>query len=441
MIKLSDHFNYRRLFQFTMPSISMLLFLSIYGIVDGYFVSNYVGKISFSALNFIMPFLMFLGFIGFLFGSGGSALIAKTLGEGNRIKANKIFSLLIYVSIVIGIFFTVFGYNFLPTISKFLGAEGEMLEQSINYGQIVILALAFDILQVEFQTLFITAEKPNYGFYMTVVAGLINIFLDAVFIVGFDFGIEGAAAATAISQIIGGTVPLMYFSRKNSSLLRLTETNFDLKILFKTITNGASELMSDISMSVVCTLYNVQLLKYAGEDGVAAFGIIMYMGFMFQSIFIGFSIGTAPVISYHFGAKNYFELKNLLRKSFVITGIFGLMMFLTAEIFSDNFAKIFIGYDENLLDMTVYAFRIYSFAFLFSGFTIFTSSFFTALNDGVTSAIISFLHMMVFETLAILILPLIFGVNGIWFSMIVAEILAILISITFLKIKQKKFRY
>ena len=441
MIKLSDHFNYKRLFRFTLPSISMLLFLSIYGVVDGFFVSNYVGKISFSALNFVMPFLMFLGFIGFLFGTGGSALIAKTLGEGDRSRANKIFSLLIYVSIICGIIFTIAGFILLPNVAEFLGADGEFLEQSIIYGRIVILALTFDILQVEFQTLFVTAEKPQLGFYMTVAAGLINIFLDAIFIVGFDFGIEGAATATAISQFFGGVIPFIYFTRPNSSLLRLTKTNFDLNVLIKTCSNGVSELMSTVSMSIVGTLYNVQLLKYAGEDGVAAFGILMYINFMFHSIFIGYSVGSAPLISYHFGAKNYYELKNLLKRSFVMIAVFAILMFTSAEIFARSLAMIFVSYDQNLLEMTVHAFRIYSFAFLLAGFTIFTSSFFTALNDGVTSAIISFLHMMVFETSAILILPLIFGLNGIWFSMIVAEFMAIIISILFLKKYRSKFKY
>ena len=419
----------------------MLVFLSIYGIVDGFFVSNYVGKIEFSALNFIMPFLLFIGFIGFLFGSGGSALIAKTLGEGNRIKANRIFSLLIYTSIVCGIILTILGFILIPHVSEFMGAEDELLEQSVLYGRIVLLALTADILQVEFQTLFITAEKPKYGFYMTVIAGFVNIILDAIFIIVFEFGLAGAAAATALSQCVGGIIPLIYFSRPNLSLLRLTKTNFDVNTIFKTCTNGASELMSSISMSIVGTLYNVQLLKYAGEDGVAAFGILMYINFMFQSIFIGYSVGSAPIVSYHYGAKNHSELKNLLKLSFITIGFFAILMFIFAEIFAESLANIFVSYDHDLLEMTVHAFRIYSFAFLFAGFTIYTSSFFTALNDGITSAIISFLHSMIFEVSFILILPIIFGLNGIWFSVVVAEFLAIVISLLFLAKYQSKYKY
>lgn len=444
MIKLSDHFTFKRLLQFALPSISTLLFFSIYGVIDGYFVSNYVGKTDFSALNFVMPFLLLLGFVGFLFSSGGSALIAKTLGEGNELRANKIFSLLIYTSIILGILSTIIGYNLLPIVAESLGAEGELLEKSILYGRIVISVLTFDILSIEFFTLFVTAEKPKFGFYITVLSGLTNIIFDVILILIFDLGLTGAAIATALSQVVGGIIPLIYFSSKNSGLLRLVKlhsNDFDIKILIQTCSNGISELMNSISMSIVGTLYNVQLLRFAGEDGVATFGIVMYINFIFQSIFIGFATGTAPIISFHFGAKNHFELRNLLKKSLLLIGIFALIMFSTAEYFADSLANIFASYDKNLYDMTVYAFKIYSFSFLLSGFTIFTSTFFTALNDGITSAIVSFLHLLVFETSSILILPELFGVDGIWFSVIFAEVLSILVSVTLLLLKQPKFKY
>ena len=425
MIRLSDHFSYIKLIKFTIPSIFMLIFTSIYGIIDGFFVSNFVGKSSFAALNFIMPFLMLLSFLGFLFGTGGGALIAKTLGEGNRPKANQIFSLLVYVSIICGIILAIVGFIFLPDVAAFLGAEGDLLSQSVIYGRIIIFVLPMTILQFEFQCLFATAEKPKLGFYVTVSAGLTNILFDAILIVLLDLGLEGAAIATAISEFIGGILPIIYFSRKNSSLLHLTKTKFDISALIQTCLNGISEVMNSVSMSVVGMLYNFQLLTFVGENGIAAYGIIMYVNLIFESIFIGYSVGAAPIISYHYGAKNVSELKNLLKKSFIIILTSAIMMFIFAEVLARPLAMIFVSYDEDLLNLTIHAFRIYAFSFLLSGFTIFASSFFTALNDGITSAIISFLHLMIFETSAVLILPQIFGINGIWFAVTVSEVFAI----------------
>ena len=441
MIKLSDHFNYTKLVRFTAPSIGMLVFMSIYSVVDGFFVSNFVGTIPFAAINFIMPALMLMNFIGFLFGTGGGALIAKTLGEGNRIKANKIFSMLIYLSIFLGIVFEILGIICVGDVAKFLGATGNFLEQAVIYGRIVLLALPMSILQFEFQCLASTAEKPKLGFYVTVATGLTNIFLDALFIIIFDLGLEGAAIATALSESVGGILPLIYFSRENSSLLRLTKTKFDVKILVQTCSNGISELLSSISMSIIGMLYNWQLLNYAGSDGVAAFGILIYAAFIFEAIFIGYSVGVSPIISYNYGAKNYSELKNLLKRSLVIILGFSIVMFISAESLARPVAKIFVESDANLLEMTVHAFRICSFAFLLEGFTMFTSSFFTALNNGLISALISGLRTLVFEVCAVLILPLIWGLDGIWFSMVGAEIMAVILSAAMLLINRKRYNY
>ena len=441
MIKLSDHFDYTKLIQFTVPSIGMLVFMSIYSVVDGFFVSNFVGTVPFAAINFIMPALMLMNFIGFLFGTGGGALIAKTLGEGNRVKANKIFSMLIYLSIFLGIVFAIFGIIYIGDIAEFLGATGNFLEQAITYGRIVLLALPLSIVQFEFQCLASTAEKPKLGFYVTVATGLTNIFLDALFIIIFGWGIEGAAIATAFSESVGGILPLIYFSRENSSLLRLTKTKFDGKVLIQTCSNGISELLSSISMSIVGMLYNWQLLNYAGSDGVAAFGILIYAAFIFEAIFIGYSVGAAPIISYNYGAKNYSELKNLLKRSLIIILGFSIMMFTGAESLARPIAKIFVESDANLLEMTVHAFRICSFAFLLEGFTMFTSSFFTALNNGLISALISGLRTLIFEVSAVLIFPLIWGLDGIWFSMVGAEIMAVLLSAAMLLINRRRYNY
>lgn len=441
MIRLSDHFNYTRLLRFTFPSIIMLAFTSIYGVVDGFFVSNFVGKTPFTAVNFIMPFLLILGCVGFMFGTGGGALIALTMGRGDREKANRIFSLLVYTSMVCGVLLAALGIFLIRPIAAALGAQGQLLEDSVAYGRVVLLAIPAYILQYEFQCLFATAEKPRLGLYVTVAAGLTNIALDALFVAVFSWGLEGAAAATALSQCVGGILPLFYFGRPNTSLLRLTGTVFDGRALLKTCINGSSELMSNISMSVVSMLYNVQLLRYAGEDGVAAYGVLMYVSMIFQAVFLGYSVGTAPVISYHYGAQNHPELGGLLRKSFVLIGIFSLAMFGAAELLAEPLAVIFVGYDRALLDMTHRAFLIYSFSFLFSGFPVFGSSFFTALNDGLVSALISFLRTLVFQVAAVLVFPLVWKLDGIWLSIVGAEVMAMGVTVLFLAAKRKKYHY
>lgn len=440
-IKLSEHFSYKKLLQFTFPSIVMMIFTSIYGVVDGFFVSNYVGKTPFAAVNFIMPFLMILGSFGFMFGTGGSALIAKTMGEGDRAKANRIFSLLIYVSLASGIVIAILGILFLRPIASLLGAEGKMLDNCVVYGRIILTALPAFFLQFEFQSFFATAEKPQLGLAVTVAAGVTNMVLDALLVAVFSFGLIGAAVATAMSQLVGGIIPLIYFARKNSSLLRLTKTKLDGKVFLKTCTNGSSELMTNISMSLVSMLYNAQLMKYAGEDGIAAYGVLMYVNMIFLAAFIGYAVGTAPVIGYHFGAENRLELKSILKKSTSIIGVFAVSMLILGEVLSYPLAKIFVGYDKELMDLTLKAFQIFSFSFLFAGFTIFGSSFFTALNDGLTSALISFLRTLVFQIAAVIILPILLGINGIWFSIVAAEIVATGVTVLFIVGKKKKYHY
>ncbi len=440
-IQLSDHFTYKKLLRFTLPSIIMMIFTSIYGVVDGFFVSNYVGKTSFAAVNFIMPFLMILGAIGFMFGTGGSALIAKTMGIGESDKAKRIFSLLIYTSAVCGIIIALLGIVFIKSVAALLGADGTLLDNCVVYGRIILIALPAFILQFEFQSFFVTAEKPQLGLIFTIAAGVTNMVLDAVFVAILNMGLTGAALATALSQAVGGLAPLFYFARKNTSRLRLTKTSFNGKILLKTCTNGSSELMSNISMSIVCMLYNIQLMKYAGEDGVAAYGVLMYVNMVFLSTFIGYSVGTAPVIGYHFGAQNHSELKGLLKRSTVIIGVFSICMLIFAEILAMLFANIFVGYDDSLMSLTLRAFRIFSFSFLFAGAAIFGSSLFTALNDGLTSALISFLRTLVFQVAAVIIFPLLFKIDGIWMSIVAAELIAALVTIIFVIGKRKKYHY
>ena len=440
-IGLSDHFTYRKLIRFTLPSIVMMVFTSIYGVVDGFFVSNFVGKTSFAAVNLIMPFLMILGALGFMFGTGGSALVAKTMGEGDMTRAKRIFSLLIYTSAAVGAVIALVGILFLRPVAELLGAEGELLRDCVIYGRIILIALPAFMLQMEFQSFFITAEKPQLGLWATVAAGVTNMVLDALLVGVLSWGLEGAALATGISQLVGGVIPLVYFSRPNSSLLALGKTNFDGHALLKTCINGSSELMSNISMSVVGMLYNLQLLKYAGENGIAAYGVLMYVGFIFASMFIGYSIGVAPVIGYHDGAQNHGEMKSLFRKSIVIVGAFSICMVVSALVLASPLSHLFVGYDEALLNLTKSGFFVYAFAFLFMGYAIFSSGFFTALNDGVTSAIISFLRTVLFQVTAVLLLPLVLGIDGIWWSIVIAELMAVAVSAVFLWIKRGKYHY
>ncbi len=441
MTELSGHFNLKRLLRFTFPSVIMLIFTSVYGIVDGYFVSNYAGKTPFAAVNFIMPVLMILGCIGFMFGTGGGALIAKTMGEGESKKANEIFTLIVAVSAACGVMLSILGIIFLPRLAELFGADGQLLENSVTYGRIILAALPFYILQFEFQCLFATAGKPRLGLIVTAAAGIANMVLDALLVAVFPFGLKGAAAATAISQFLGGTIPLLYFCRKNNSLLRFVKCRFDKKVLLKTCTNGSSELMSNISMSVVSMLYNVQLMKYAGENGIAAYGVLMYVSMIFQAVFIGYAVGSAPIISYNYGAGNKAELKSLLKTSAAFIAVCALIMFAAGELLSKPLSLLFVGYDKELHGITAHAFSIFSFSFLLSGFAIFGSSFFTALNDGFTSAVISFLRTLVFQIAAVLIFPLFFKLDGIWFSIVAAEIMAVCVTLLFLAIKRKKYGY
>lgn len=440
-IQLSDHFTYKRIFLFTISSIIMMVFSSIYGIVDGLFVSNFVGKDAFAAVNFIYPFILILGTVGFMLGTGGSALVAKTLGEEKKEKANQLFSMFVYVSIISGIIIATAGILTIRPITALLGAEGELLENSVKYGRILLLGLPFYMLQIEFQSFYVTAEKPHLGLVITVISGVTNMVLDALLIAVFKLGIQGAAIATISSQILGSTISLIYFASKNKSLLKLSKPKFDGKSLLKACTNGSSELMSNISMNLVGMLYNIQLLKYVGEDGVSAYGVLMYVCMIFLAIFIGFSIGVAPIIGYNHGAQNHSELKNVYKKSMMIIIVSSVVMVVLSLVFTNPLAKLFVGYDDALFNLTKRAFYIFSFSYLFSGLAIFGSSFFTALNNGLISALISFLRTLVFQIAAVFLLPLVFDVDGIWLSVVVAELMAAVFSIIFLIVKRKTYHY
>lgn len=440
-IKLSDHFTYSKLLRFVFPSIIMMIFTSIYGVVDGLFVSNFAGKTAFASINLVMPFVMILGGIGFMIGTGGTALVSKVLGEGKKEKANKIFTMMIIFTLLLGTLLSVIGVVSMPWVADFLGATEEMMADCILYGRIVTGFTVAFMLQNVFQSFLIAAEKPKLGLLATVLAGITNMALDAIFITVFKWGVAGAAIATGLSQCVGGIFPLIYFSRDNSSLLRLTNTKLEIKPILNACGNGSSELMSNISSSVVSMIYNFQLMKYVGEDGVSAYGVLMYVQFIFVAIYIGYAIGCAPITGYHFGAQNHGELKNMLRKSAFLSAISGVVLTILAIVLSSPLAKLFVGNAEELYELTSHAFSLFAYSFLLAGFNIFTSSFFTALNNGAVSAAISFMRTLIFQTSSVLILPIFLGVDGIWWAITVAEVFAFILSLIFLFAKREKYHY
>lgn len=440
-IKLSSHFSYGKILKLVTPSIAMMVFVSIYGVIDGLFVSNFVGKTPFAAVNLIMPFLMVLGALGFMIGTGGSAIVSQTLGEGDKDKANRYFSFLVYVTFILGVVLAVLGEIFLPDIARFLRADESMLPYCVSYGRIIILALPFFMLQNVFQSFFTTAEKPALGFIVTVIAGFTNIIFDAVFVAGLSLGVEGAAVATCMSQAVGALIPIVYFSRKNNSLLRIGKTKCEFKMFLKTCANGSSEFVTNISVSVVSMIYNSRLMDMAGENGVSAYGVIMYVNFIFIAVLSGYAIGIAPVIGYNYGSRNNDELKNVFKKSLFLMAVFGVVLTLLAVGFAHPLAKLFVGYDESLFIMTKNALRIYSIGFVIMGFSIFGSAFFTALGNGIVSALISFLRTFIFQIAAVIILPMILDLTGIWLSVPVSELFAFLITIFFFAKMRKKYGY
>ena len=440
-IGLNEHFTYKKLVKFTLPTIIMMIFTSIYGVVDGLFISNVVKGDAFASVNLIMPAIMMIGTIGFMIGTGGSAIISKTLGEGDTKKANRYFSMLIYLEIILGVIFTIIGLIFLKPLAELMGATKEMMSDCLTYGKILLIGITAFILQNSFQSFLVVAEKPGFGLLISIIAGLTNIVLDFLFIYVFRWGVAGAAWATITSQIVGAIIPLIYFIRKNKTPLKLGKTKFELSPIVKTCTNGSSEMVTNLSMSLVNILFNMKLMELVGANGVTAYGIIMYVGFLFSGTYLGYSIGSAPIIGYHFGAGNKDELKSLLSKSIKLLGVVAIVMTLLSELFARPLASIFVSYDKELLNLTINAIRLYSLSYIISWFNIYASSFFTALNDGFISALISFLRTLVFQIIVILILPELIGINGIWLSVLVAEVLAFIVSITCLIKKKKKYEY
>ena len=441
MIQLLEHFTYKKLIRFTIPTVAMMIFTSIYGVVDGLFVSNIVGSEAFAGVNLIMPALMMLGSVGFMVGTGGSALVSKTIGEGNKKLANRYFSMLIYFLLIVGIVLSILGNAFIRQISELLGAKGEMVDICSTYGRTLLCSLPFFMLQNCFQSFLVVAEKPAMGLCVSVIAGLSNMVLDFLFIYVFRLGVFGAALATAISEFVGAAIPLIFFIRKNNSPLKLIKTKLELKPILRTCSNGSSEMVTNISMSLVNMLYNLQLVKFAGYDGVVAYGIIMYVGFIFSGTYLGYCVGVAPIVGYHYGAANTAELKNLFKKSLFLLSSAAVVLTACAELLSSVLAGIFVGYNQDLHDMTTNAIQLFALSYIISGINIFASAFFTALNNGLVSAVISFMRTLVFQIAFIFILPELLGLNGIWLAVVGAEICSLIISVSFFVANRKKYKY
>ena len=441
-IQLSDHFTCSRLIRFVLPCIGTMLFTSIYGIVDGLCVSNFVGKTAFAAVNLIMPLPMLIGSIGFMLGTGGSAIVGITLGEGDREKADRYFSLFVWTALLAGIVLAAVGVLIVRPAAALLGAEGEMLDYAVRYGRLLMASLPTFILQNMFQSFFVTAEKPHLGFAFTVAAGGTNMVLDVLLVGMLHGGVEGAAIATFISQAVGGVLPLLYFlSRRSTSSIHLGRTQWNGSVIRSACINGSSELMTNLSMSLVNILYNYQLLRFAGENGVAAYGVIMYAAFLFVAVFVGYAVGSAPIVSYHYGARNHREVHNLYSMSFRLIGVVAVVMTIGSMFLIPHVARIFVGYDAGLLTLTTHAFRLYALSFLIMGFNVYASSFFTALGDGVTSALISFLRTLLFQVAAVFALPALMGMDGIWLAVTAAELAALGVSVYMFVTKDRKFHY
>lgn len=441
-IRISEHFTYKKLFRFVSPSIVMMFFTVIYGMVNGLAVSNIVGKTSFAAINLIIPLASVLTVFGFMFGSGGAALIAKALGENQKKEADGLFSATVIITVICGFVLAIVGQIVLPIAAELMGAEGELLEQGLIYGRTAIFFLPASMLQYMNQYILPTAEKSKLGMKFTIAGGLSNALFVVLFVWMFDLGVMGAALANGVSQVIGGIVPLSYFlSKRNDSILHFTKPLFRVKDFIQMCINGSSELVTNLSLYLVGILFNFQLMNYLGENGVAAFGVVMYINMIFISIFNGYSIGVSPLVGYNYGARNHGELKNLFKRSIKIIIVLQVILTVLAILTAEPLSMLFVGYDAELLELTTYAFRMYAVSFLFMGMSIFGSAFFTALNNGKISALISFLRTLLFQSVVVMFLPMLLGINGIWLSVTVSEILAVIVTISCFAIKKKEYQY
>ena len=440
-VSLRDHFTWGNLARYVAPSVVMMVFTSLYTVVDGIFVSNYTGKTPFAAVNLIFPVIAIYGAFGFMFGTGGTALVTKTIGEGDRDRANRIFSLLVFVTLGLGGVIALVGALTMRPLAIALGASGELLEEAVVYGVVFIVGTPAFVLQSLFQSFFAAADKPRLGLLFIVAAGLTNILLDGILVAALRLGVAGAALASVLAQMVGGLIPLVYFVRPNGSLLRLCATRWEGKAVFKSALNGSSELLVNISFSIVNMIFNMQLLKLAGENGIAAYGFIMYVCFFFLAAFFGYDVGMAPIVGYNLGLGNKEELHNIFVKSLWIVLLGGLAMLALAEGLAVPLGKLYVGYDPELLAMSVRGFRIYAVGFAVVGLNIWGSAFFTALNNGVVSGALAISRTFAFEMICIFLLPMALGLDGVWWTCAVSEGAAAVVTVGCLAGLRRRYGY
>ena len=427
-IELAGHYGYRRIVRSVLPSIGMVLVVSVYSIVDGFFVANFAGKTGFAAINLTFPAIMMIGSLGLMIGTGGAELVAKIKGEGYPEKANRVFTMLVQFGLSLGVLLGIALTVAAPWVARWLGADEPMMEECVTYLRLNMIGMPGFVLQCAFQSFYMAAERPQLGTLMSIVAGVTNILLDAILVWALGLGVTGAAIATAAGCTVGGLFPVYYFSsRRNKGSLRILPTRILWPYIGKACSNGLSEYVSSISMNIVTLCYNLQLMRYLGEDGVSAYGVVMYIAFIFAAVFLGYNIGITPIIGYHYGAGDIKEQRSLFRKSLTIIGVLGLLMAGTAETFASPLARVFVGYDAALTALTIRAMRIYMLAFLITGINMFVSALFTGLNNGVVSAVASFMRTLVFELACVWMLPALLGIDGIWMSWGIAEVLSLVL--------------
>ena len=425
-IELAGHYTHRRIVRSVLPSIGMVLVTSIYSIVDGFFVANFAGKPGFAAVNLTFPAIMMIGSLGLMIGTGGAALVAKIKGEGYPEKANRVFTMLVQFCLALGVVMGVALAIGAPAVARWLGADAPMMDECVTYIRLNMIGMPGFVLQCAFQSFYMAAERPQLGTLMSVVAGVTNVVLDAILVWALGLGVTGAAIATTAGCLVGGLFPLFYFSsRHNRGTLRIVPTRILWPYIGKACTNGLSEYVGSIAMNIVTMCYNLQLMRYLGEDGVSAYGVVMYIAFIFAAVFIGYNIGITPIIGYHYGADDLHEQRSLFYKSLSIIGVLGVLMTLSAELFAGPLARVFVGYDKALTALTIRAMRLYMLAFLINGINMFVSALFTGLNNGVVSAVASFTRTLVFEMACVWLLPVLLGIDGIWVAWPIAEVLAL----------------
>lgn len=439
---LGGHYGARRLFISSLPLIGMMVLISIYSIVDGLFVSNLVGTTAFAALNLIWPAIGLVGALGLMVGTGGAALVSKTLGEGDEPRANRYFSMFVEFILLLSVVLAVPLLVWMEPLAVAIGAEGEMVRQCAIYGRICAAGMPAFMMQMGIQPFFMVAGRPRMGTWISLVSGLLNIGLDALFIIVCGWGLAGAAAGSMLACCFGGFYPLWYFSsRFNRSSLAFKATGFEFGPLAKACSNGLSEFVGNISFNIVSMCYNWQLMRFYGENGVAAYSVILYLGFIFVAVYSGYNMTVTPLVGFNFGAGNKRELRSLLRHSLTLMLVLGVLLAGTAELLAGPAARLFVGYDSELTALTVHATRLYAPSFLITGLTLFVSAWFTGLNNGPVSALASFSRTFVFELSCVFLLPVLLGVNGIWLSAPAAEILSLFLGAALLLRFRSRYGY